>query len=228
MPDLGCVAFIPARGGSRRVPRKNVIDVGGRPLITWTIQAAIQSGIFDQIIVSTDDDEIAAVARAEGVTVLSRSGALAADEATVIDVITNYLQQLGDDRPGTLVVLYATAALRTAEDIVATVSLLNEDCDFAMSVSRYPLPPHQAMQLKAGDRVEVMWPDLIEKRASDIGELVVDNGSTYATRTEALLQHGTFFGPGLRVHVMPFTRSIDLDEEEDLQLLNKLLEGSGS
>ena len=193
-------------------------------MLAWTIESAVATGLFDQIVVSTDDPKIAELAKACGVDVHVRNPDLAGDLVEVGDVLAAFLDECAgaDSLPDTVVVLYATCPLRTAEDITATVKLLGEDCDFALAVSAYPLPPHQALKLLDDDRAEPYWPDLVNRNARDIGELVVDNGSTYAVQTEAFREHRTFFGPGLRVHVMPFTRSIDLDEPDDLVLLNAI------
>jgi N-acylneuraminate cytidylyltransferase len=117
------------------------------------------------------------------------------------------------------VVLYATAPLRTADDIGATVALLApEACDFALAVSEYDSPPHQALALNDDHRVTPKWPDLVERRADEIGPLVVDNGSTYAVDVSAFREHQSFYGPGLRGHLMPRERSVDIDTPLDFDL----------
>lgn len=214
-------AFIPARGGSKRLPGKNTMKFQGRPLLAWTIDAAFEAGLFDRVVVSTDAPGIAEVAIGCGADVHARQADLAGDLVDVGDVLLSYLDELdADSVPDETVVLYATSPLRSASDIAATCNLLDQTCDFGVAVSVYPLPPHQALVLLDGSRARPFWPKLIDKNERDIGELVVDNGSTYAVRTSAFREHKTFFGPGLRVHVMPFTRSIDLDGPDDLMLLN--------
>ncbi|MAB87020.1 MAG: pseudaminic acid cytidylyltransferase [Rhodobacteraceae bacterium] len=225
MHKRGCIAFIPARGGSKRLPRKNVMNLQGRPMISWTINAAIQADCFDEIYVSTDDDEIAAVASLDGATPLIRPDPLAGDDASVTQVLVDYLGQQ-TSMPETVVVLYATAPMRSAEDILATRNLLEPGkCDFAVAVSRYQFPPHQALKLESDDFASPVWPDLVTKRTSELGDLVVDNGSTYAVHSLAFLEHRTFFGPGTRVHAMPFTRSIDIDEPSDFEMMKLMMGG---
>lgn len=123
-PDTDRVlALIPARGGSKRLPRKNVLPLAGRPLIAWTIQAALEVGGIDDVVVSTDDPEIAEVSRAAGALVpFRRPPALASDEATTLDVVWHALAELGD-RHDWLVLLQPTSPLRTAADIAGALDL---------------------------------------------------------------------------------------------------------
>lgn len=216
------VALIPARGGSKRLPRKNIIPFMGKPIIAWSIVAAVDSKLFDAVVVSTDDDEISVIAKQFGAEVDQRDAYLATDEASVANVCINYLNN--QSKQGCnwqeLVVLYATAPLRNAEDIINTVSLLNEGvCDFALAATDYDLPPHQALKLTGDHDVTPMWPEIVPMKASEIGHLVVDNGSTYAVNTTAFLKQKNFYGSGLRVNLMPRYRSHDIDEEIDLKLV---------
>jgi pseudaminic acid cytidylyltransferase len=220
MSGFRSIAVIPARGGSKRLPRKNIVDFHGRPMMSYTIEAAHDCGCFDRIVVSTEDLEIAEVARKFGAEVDARPAKLATDEARVTDLCLELLDR--ERRAGrtwtTMACLYATAPLRTASDIKATVELLEPDlCDFAMAVSRYPLPPHQALKRDNDGTLSPMWPQLVDLRASDLPELVVDNGSTYVVDCAAFELHKTFFGPKLRGHEMPRQRSIDIDTRDDLE-----------
>lgn len=210
------VALIPARGGSKRLPRKNIIDFLGKPIIAWTIEAAKAAGAFERVVVSTEDSEIADVARKYGAEVDLRQADLASDAARIVDVCVDYLGR----NPGfdLLCVLYATAPLRKAEDIRATVELVGKDCDFAVAVTHFSLPAHQALLRAANGDVRPMMPELINKRASEVGEIVVDNGSTYAVSVPTFLKEKGFFGSRLRTHVMPRERSQDIDEAIDLEL----------
>lgn len=215
-------ALIPARGGSKRLPRKNVIDFLGKPMIAHTIGAALESGSFERVVVSTEDAEIAAVARHAGALVHPRPANLATDSATVSQVCLDFLdaEAAAGRRPDVFCCLFATAPLRNAADIRAVVGLVDPGrCDFALAVTTYDLPPHQALRSTGEGTLTAMFPDLITKRASEVGALVVDNGSTYAATIGAFREIKNFFGPGLRGHLMPRSRSVDLDEAEDLELL---------
>jgi CMP-N-acetylneuraminic acid synthetase len=215
------LAIIPARGGSKRLPRKNIAEFSGRPIIAWTISAANHAQLFDRVVVSTEDAEIAEIARRYGAEVEPRRADLATDSATVVDVCLDLLER--EDKAGCaadiLCCLYATAPLRAADDIRATIALIEPGvCDFAMAVTGYDVPPYQALRWREDGTLEPMWPELINLRQDQVGELVVDNGSTYAASVSAFRRHRSFYGPGLRGHRMPRIRSIDIDTPEDLEL----------
>lgn len=215
------LAFIPARGGSKRLPRKNVIDFAGRPMLVHTVEAAQASGLFGAVVVSTDDPEIAAVARAAGAEVAKRPTELASDQATVNQALLAALAtfeaegRIWDE----LCCLYATAPLRTAEDIVAAHQLLDPPrVRFVISVTAYPFPAHQAMARDEGGFLRFLWPEIGAKRSSALPALVVDNGSTYWADTDAYRAQGSFFGEQLVGHKMPLQRSIDIDTAEQLEV----------
>jgi CMP-N-acetylneuraminic acid synthetase len=215
------LAIIPARGGSKRLPRKNVLPFLGLPIIAHTVDAALASRCFDRILVSTEDDEIAEAGRAAGAEIHRRDPALATDAATLVEVCVNILaeeQRLGRGYD-VFACLYATAPLRRAEDIATVVGLAERpETDFALAVTTYPLPPHQALRIAEDGALSPMWPDLVDLRADRIGRLVVDNGSTNAAKIPAFLEHRTFYGPRLAGHIMPRERSVDIDEQADYDL----------
>ncbi|MGE4064683.1 MAG: hypothetical protein AB7E79_15060 [Rhodospirillaceae bacterium] len=223
-------ALIPARGGSKRLPRKNLADFHGHPIMAYTIAAANKSEMFERVIVSTEDEEIAAVAEKYGAEVSMRPNDLASDTARVADVCADFLERerAAGRSHDAFAVLYATSPLRLASDIRATVSLLHPGvCDFALAATDYDMPPHQALRMNADQTLEPMWPDLVNKRADALGRLCVDNGSTYAVAVPAFLRQKSFYGPGLRAHLMPRIRSIDVDTIEDLDILRVLAAGTG-
>lgn len=204
-----------------RLPRKNIAEFMGRPIIAHTIEAALRSQCFEKVVVSTEDDEIAAIAAKAGASVHRRPSDLATSTATVVDVCLELLdaEEKAGRRCDRFACLYATAPLRSESDIRAVMNLLAPGtCEFAFAITTFPLPPHQAMKLHDGGRVEAMWPDLVEMRSSDIGTLVVDNGSTYAAFTDAFRRERTFLGSSMRGHLMPRKRSVDIDEPEDLAI----------
>lgn len=218
-PTPATIAIIPARGGSKRLPRKNVVDFLGKPIIAWTIEAARAADRFTRIVVSTDDDKIAAVAREFGAEVTDRPTALAGDRSGVVEVCLELLDREEESgrRYDLFCCLYATAPLRTADDIRAVVDLVKPgDCDFAMAVTEYDLPPYRALERGKDGTLTPFWPDLIEVKSQDVPPLVVNNGSTYAATVTAFRQHKTFTGPNVQGHVMPRERSTDIDEAADL------------
>lgn len=216
---MSAVAIIPARGGSRRLPRKNVALLAGRPLIAYTIDSARETGLFARVIVSTEDAEIAATAAASGAEVMARDAVLASDTAGVVEVCRDVLGRLAVP-PQAFCCLYATAALRRAEDIRAARRLLEPGvCDFVMAVTEYPKSPLQALVETDDGHLRLMWPDLIDLPRDRRPRLWVDNGSTYWCTTAAFLDARTFYGRNLRGYRMPRDRSVDVDAPDDLELL---------
>lgn len=215
------IAIIPARGGSKRLPRKNVADFNGRPIITYAIGAALDSGVFDKVVVSTEDPEIAAVAREAGAEVRDRPENLATDTARVRDVCLHVLDE--EERAGgvydVMVCIYATAPLITAADVVAMAAMVEPgSSDFVMAVTDYPFPPHQAMRMDDSGKLKAVWPELASRQSQEMGELLIDNGSLYAVSVEAFRRFQTFRGDGVRGYFMPRTRSVDIDTAEDLEM----------
>lgn len=213
------VALIPARGGSKRLPRKNIVDFLGRPIIAYTIDAARESGCFARVTVSTDDREIAEVAQRCGAEIVLRRPELASDSATLLEVCLDFLDS--ENAAGRdwqyLGCLYATSPLRHAEDVRATMNLLEPDrCAFAMAVTAYDHYAHQAMAMDKDGALTPMWPELVERRGSDLPPLRAGNGSTYGLEVAAFRRHKAFYGPGLRGYDMPRERSIDIDTQTDL------------
>jgi pseudaminic acid cytidylyltransferase len=225
--STGRLCIIPARGGSKRLPRKNIFDFLGKPMIAYSIDAAIGAKVFDRIVVSTEDAEIADIARSFGADVELRDPNLATDRARVVDVCLDLLDReaaAGRAFPQ-FACLYPAAPLRNADDVRTTVEMLSapdsdgpDACHFTMAVTTYPLPPHQALKCEVGGRLAPMWPDIVNMRESDIPQLVVDNGSTYATTVAHFRKARTFYGPGLRGHVMPYGRSTDINHADDIDL----------
>lgn len=218
---MKCVAIIPARGGSKRLPRKNIAEFLGKPIIAYTIEAALNSEVFERVVVSTEDAEIAEVARHYGAEIAVRHLALSSDTATLREVCSDFLQiELNrGNRYEVFACLLATAPMRSAHDIRSVSELIDlGKCDFSMAVTSYNLPPFQALQANTDNFLEPMWPDLVNLSSQEAPELVVDNGSTYFAASVAFEREHTFYGKGLRGHHMPRERSIDIDDSFDLEL----------
>jgi pseudaminic acid cytidylyltransferase len=213
------VAIIPARGGSQRLPRKNIADFLGRPMLAYTVDAAIESGCFARVVVSTEDDEIAEVASRTSAVVDRRRPELATHQVGLVDVCLDFVER--EEREGRqwqyLACLYATAPMRNAQDIRDTMALLEPGrCGFAMAVTSYHHYPHQALKFEANAALTPMWPDLVTKRGSDLPPLRAGNGSTYAVNVAEFRKYRSFYGPNLRGHDMPRDRSVDIDTRDDL------------
>ncbi|MGX7948837.1 acylneuraminate cytidylyltransferase family protein [Oleidesulfovibrio alaskensis] len=215
------IAIIPARGGSKRLPRKNVLQFMGKPMLIWTCEAARDSGLFDRIVVSTEDSEIAGVAASYGYDVAERPAHLATDTASVVDVCHHMLESLaaGGEEYDILCALYATAPLRTADDIREVVGLLERDgADYAHAMVRFSLPPHQAMYVNDAGYCSYAWPLVAGLKSQHVPEAVVDNGSTYAARVSEFMKTRKFSGMRLKGYLMPAVRSVDIDTREDYEM----------
>jgi pseudaminic acid cytidylyltransferase len=217
------LCVIPARGGSKRLPRKNIIDFKGKPIISYTIEAAIKTKLFERVIVSTEDEEIANISKKYGAEIVKRSKKLASDNARIIDVCLDLLETeaLKGVKYNILCCLLPTAPLRNTIDILKTVELVkNKSCDYGMAVTNFHFAPHQALKLQNDSDLSAMWPNLVTKRASELPNLVVDNGSTYVVRVKNFIKDKTLYGESFKGHLMPRERSVDIDLESDYLLAN--------
>ena len=224
------IAVIPARGGSKRFPKKNIVDFFGKPLIAYTIQAALETGLFEKVTVSTDDKEIATISEAFGALVTMRPPELATDQARVHDVCLNLLDQ--EQGLGLvydiLCCLYATAPLRTANDIRETVRIVQSGASsFALAVTNFHFPPHQALIEDNAKNLVPMWPDLADKQSQSIPVMLCDNGSTYVVSVTEFRRQKTFLGTNMKGYMMPRVRSVDIDVADDLEIARLYARGAG-
>jgi pseudaminic acid cytidylyltransferase len=213
------VAIIPARGGSKRIPRKNIKVFCGKPMIAWSIEAARQSGCFDRIIVSTDDSEIAETARHYGAEVpFMRPARLSDDHTGTLAVIRHALEWLGEygQAPEKVCCLYATAPFVCRSDIQRGLGILDETgCDYAFSVTSYPFPIQRAIRINQEGRVEMMHPEQFNTRSQDLEETFHDAGQFYWGKAQAWLAGKVIFGPDSSPVLLPSHRVQDIDTMED-------------
>lgn len=213
------VAVIPARGGSKRIPRKNIKPFCGKPMLAWSIEAARASGCFDRIIVSTDDDEIAEVACGCGADVpFRRPNELANDYAGTIPVVAHavgWLQSQGE-LPGAVCCIYATAPFLHAEDLRRGLQDLEKTgADYAFSVTRYEFPIQRAIRIANSGRVEMLFPENFNTRSQDLEETYHDAAQFYWGRPQAWLSGKTIFSEVAVPVVLPHHRVQDIDTPED-------------
>jgi N-acylneuraminate cytidylyltransferase/CMP-N,N'-diacetyllegionaminic acid synthase len=229
MGDTGDIlVVIPARGGSKRLPRKNVLPLAGKPLICWTIEAALEAKLKARIMVTSDDEEILAIARqyqSQGVIAYKRPDELATDTASTADVLIDAIQaeQAAGHDPKTLVLLQPTSPLRTAEDILAALEVYRDGgCeDTVVTVCEVDHPTAWVGTIGEGSRLEGI--DLSGKRSQDYRKEYRLNGAVYVANTDRLLQVRSLFTKTLHASVMPRDRSLDIDEEMDLHVCETLL-----
>lgn len=224
------ICLIPARGGSKRIPRKNIRPFRGLPMIAWSIRSARDSGLFSRLIVSTDDDEIAAVARDAGAEVpFTRPAALADDHAATIPVIRHALDWLEAEGalPETLCCLYATAPFVRPDDLCAGAALLGEGVDFVLAATEYAFPIQRALRLAPDGAVGMLDPVAYGTRSQDLEPAFHDAGQFYWGRSRAWRQAAEFFGPHTRALILPRHRVQDIDTPQDwdrAERMHRLLE----
>ena len=215
------LAVIPARGGSKRIPRKNIKMFHDQPMIAWSIQAAIDSGCFDEIWVSTDDEEIAAVAQAYGAKVpFLRPAHLSDDFATTADVMSHAVEEFGKLNhalPDYICCLYATAPFVTKADLVEGLEKIknNSNLNYVFSATTYPFPIQRAIKLNEHDTVEMFSPQYFNVRSQDLEEAWHDAGQFYWGTAEAWLNKAMIFSTQSRVVELPRFRVQDIDTQED-------------
>ena len=219
------IAIIPARGGSKRLPRKNVLPILGKPMLNYPIQAAQESGMFDRIIVSTEDEEIRQAALEAGAEVFQRPGDLAQDRATVVQVCRHVLDVLDEqsEQPEFFCCIYATAVFITPDDLQSSFQLFSQEPepDVVMGVSEFNLHPVQALEEKDGF-LTPKWPEYLGVQSQFHPQLVASNGTFYWTKSMDFLQNPTFYMPKLKGYTIPQRRAVDIDTKEDYDFVNLL------
>jgi CMP-N,N'-diacetyllegionaminic acid synthase len=214
------LGLIPARGGSKGVPRKNVRELAGKPVLAWTVETARASKSLARVVVSTDDEEIAAVARACGAEVpFVRPAELAGDETTDLPVYRHALEVL-DDGFDAVAWLRPTAPLRTADDVDAAVARLEETgADCVRSVCPAEHNPYWMSTIEDGRLVPLLGE--VPPRRQLLPEVVRLNGAVDVVRCTSVGDE--LFGGDVRAYVMPAERSVDLDTELDFLLAEAIL-----
>lgn len=215
------LAIIPARGGSKRIPGKNVRDFCGRPVIAWSIAAARRSGLFDLVVVSTDCPEIASVANEFGAeTPFRRPPELADDHAPTIPVVRHAIEQMQQRQglnPQRVCCIYATAPLLEPADLQTAEQCLLQDpeLEFAVSVTRFSFPVLRAVRIDDRQRISMFWPEHELTRSQDLPAAWHDAGQFYFGRTAAFFDNDGVFNARTAPVCLPASRVQDIDTEED-------------
>ena len=215
------LALITARGGSKRIPRKNIKGFNGKPIIAYSIEAALSSGVFDEVMVSTDDEEIADISRKYGASVpFLRSEKTSNDFATTSDVIHEVIEEYEKrgEKFEILTCIYPTAPFITADKLKKAVEDLKaSDADTLIPVVRFSYPPQRAMEIRDGHLV-FRQPENLTKRSQDLEPHYHDAGQFYVTRTESFLKTNSL----LMGKILPLELSElevqDIDNEVDWKL----------
>lgn len=213
------LAIIPARGGSKRIPRKNIKPFSGKPMIAWSIEAALKSGCFDQVVVSTDDQEIAETARAYGaLTPFIRPQELADDHTPTAAVIRHAVEWFKHNgmRPHAICCIYATAPFIAPSDISTSLSLLEKHCcDYVLPVTSFAFPIQRALRLEGNQQLRMMSPQFFASRSQDLEDAYHDAGQFCWGTTGAWLEGKPVFEAKTFPLILPRHRVQDIDTKED-------------
>jgi CMP-N,N'-diacetyllegionaminic acid synthase len=223
---LSVLALVPARGGSKGVPGKNILPIGGKPLIAWTIDAARGSRYIDRLVLSSDDDAIIDAARRHGCEVpFVRDAALATDSTTSIDVVLDALVRLpGHD---IVVLLQPTSPLRITDDIDAALErLVASGAPSCVTLRPAEEHPYWTFRLNEGAQLARFAepPAGIPLRRQDLPPAWCLNGAVYAAHTKWFLRERSFLSAATVGHPMPAGRSLDIDTQADVARLRSMIE----
>lgn len=225
--------MIPARGGSKRIPKKNVRDFHGQAIIGWSIQAAHDAAIFDRVIVSTDDPHIARVAAEFGAEVpFQRPESLSDDHTGTNEVVAHagrWLQET-DSAPSTLCCLYATAPFVRASDLQRGFETLRDrpDVDFTFSATEYGFPIHRSLVEGPEGCVQAVFPEHITRRSQDLPTAIHDAGQFYWGTLDAFERHSSVFTARAIPVLLPRVRVQDIDTEADWEFAELLFQALDS
>lgn len=217
------IAIIPARGGSKRIPQKNIIEFFGMPMIAWTIKAALDSQMFDRVLVSTDDEAIAEIAREYGAEVPFLRVA-AADEFSHVSSATiaalEQAESYWNEKYDIVVQLMPNCPLRNVKDIQTSVNYFMEhNIKYQISCFEYGwMNPWWAATLDKNNKPERLFKESIFKRSQDLEKLYCPTGAIWIALASGLRNAGTFYGPDHIFNVLDWTSSVDIDEEKDLEM----------
>lgn len=222
------ICIIPARGGSKRIPRKNVINFAGKPLIAHSIENALNSGIFDEVVVSTDDEEIASVAKDFRASVpFMRPKELSDDYSSSSAVITHAIKELAQmgREFASVCCLYATAPLIDSEILRrAFTEFKSEECEFLFGVCVFDYPIQRAFMLDEKKRVQMFDESKYYARSQDLTPAFHDAGAFYFGKTSAWLEEKMTFKPYSKAFLLPRNLVCDIDTMQDLEFAKILFE----
>ena len=213
------ICVIPARGGSKRIPRKNIKEFNGKPIIAYSIEAALKSNCFDQVIVSTDDDEIAEVAKKYGAQVpFLRPDELSNDYAGTIPVIKHAIEWMEDDKSSVenVCCLYATAPFIRPQIISQAYQQLNNSkADYCFSVTSFVFPIQRAIKIVEKNKVSMFYPEHFNTRSQDLEEAYHDAGQFYWGKAQAFKDELPIFTEVATPYILPRYLVQDIDTPED-------------
>lgn len=215
------LCIIPARGGSKRIPRKNIKPFMGKPIIAYSIEAALKSAVFDEVMVSTDDKEIADVARRYGASVpFLRSAETSNDYATTVDVLLEVVNKYKEQGIcfDVICCLYSTAPFVTSGRLIEAASQISDRVDACFTIVQYSYPIQRSLIINESEHVEMKYPEHLKSRTQDLEKLYHDAGQFYFVKTAALLQEKTVWCKRTAPLILSELEVQDLDTITDWQL----------
>lgn len=222
------IAIIPARGGSKRIPNKGIIPFNGKPMIAWTIEAALTSGVFDKVIVSTDSELIAETAQQFGASVPFLRKSHFDDISPVSEATISALDQAEahyNESYDTVIQLMSNCPLRGADEIkVAYENFVIKNLRFQISCFQFHwMNPWWAASLDHDGLPKVLFPEALKQRSQDLPDLFCPTGAIWIAKTNALRNANTFYGEDHRYFPMHWIPAMDIDTPEDLLMANAFL-----
>jgi len=218
------IAIIPARGGSKRIPHKNIKNFCGKPIIAYSIEAAIASGFFEKVIVSTDDQKIAEIAISYGAEVpFFRPTQLANDYAGTVEVIRHAINELALSDDTNICCLYATAPFVGPKILLDGLKLLeSKKFDYVFSATEFPFPIQRAFHLQDNGKIQMFHPELSNSRSQDLPKAYHDAGQFYWGKAKAFKEGKAIFSEHSKAVLLPRKRVQDIDTPEDWELAEAL------
>lgn len=219
------LAIIPARGGSKRLPNKNILPLAGKPMLLWTVESAIQSKYLDEIILSTDSDDIIKVVENYKIKTIKRPIELASDTAKTVDVVKHVIENI-DKKYDFIVLLQPTSPLRTSNHIDEAIEqLIKLNADAIISVTEVDHSPLWCNILPESLSMEnFISEDIKHKRSQDLPKFYRLNGAIYICKTKKFIEENTFFlKKNVYAYIMDKKSSVDIDEELDFKLAEAML-----
>lgn len=214
------IAIIPARGGSKRIPRKNIKTFMGKPIIAYSIEAALESGLFDEVMVSTDDEEIAETARKYGAKVpFMRSAETSNDYAGTDDVILEVLKMYKErgEEFDTFCCIYSTAPFVTSDRLAEAYGKLNSNIDSVFTCVAYSYPVQRSLRI-VDDRISMVHPEYFDARSQDLETIYHDAGQFYIATVSSYIRERKLWGANTAGLILSELEVQDLDTLTDWQL----------
>jgi CMP-N-acetylneuraminic acid synthetase len=224
--ELKSFAVIPARGGSKGLPNKNLKLLHGKPLITYTIEAALESKNIDEVIISTESEEISNISSKYGISIFERPIELASDTASIIDVVLHVLERMREVRnhPEIITLLQPTSPLRSSKDIDTAIELFRtKDCTSVVSVNELTHSPYWSFAIENQYMIPLFDRKFFKMRRQDLPKIYSANGAIYISTPQLIIDNHGFYSAKMAPYIMPSERSIDIDTLIDFKLAELIM-----